>query len=124
MYWRHDVNMIIKKEEKPISFSDEEKKRFQRIVLPSHKPFFSDIIVDSKGRIWLEKSESSVDKKERQEVDIFSPDGKYLYRAKIRHFPKVLKNGHLYTTVYESETGYISVKRYKIKNWDQIKEEP
>jgi len=33
-----------------------------------------------------------------------------------------IKNGYVYTREYDSITGYIQIKRYKIKNWEQIKE--
>ena len=101
---------------------DEERKRFQRIELPSHKPYFADIITDSRGRIWLNRFKSSGSRKGIKEIDIFSPQGKYIYRAKIPHFPKVLRNEYLYTTVYEPETEYRKIKRYKIKNWENIEE--
>jgi len=36
--------------------------------------------------------------------------------------PKRIKNGYLYTFVVDEETDSEKLKRYKIKNWDQIKE--
>ncbi len=34
---------------------------------------------------------------------------------------KVIKNGNIYTSERDKETGFIRVLRYKIKNWEQIK---
>ncbi len=49
-------------------------------------------------------------------------ENKNLYRATIPSRPYVIKNGYLYTRIENEDTGEELVKRYKIKNWEEIKE--
>jgi len=55
-------------------------------------------------------------------VDIFSPEGYYLYRSSLPPNTIIIKNGFLYTRELDEDEGMEYVKRYKIKNWEQIKE--
>lgn len=93
-------------------------------IFPKFKPFFNEIFVDSKDRIYVRIPKSSLDKDKSIHYDLFSKEGYFLYRVKMPHFgfPKLIKNGHIYTHNRDSVTGYIQIKRYKIKNWEQIKE--
>ncbi len=36
--------------------------------------------------------------------------------------PLDIKRGYLYHTIYSEDTGEVRVLRYKIRNWEQIKE--
>ena len=54
-----------------------------------------------------------------KEVDIFSKDGIYLYKATIPKDTYIIKSGFLYA--YEVEDDTEVVNRYRIKNWDLIK---
>jgi hypothetical protein len=54
-----------------------------------------------------------------KKVDIFSKDGYYLYKTTLPKHTHVIKNGYLYAREVEDDE---LVKRYKIKNWNQIKE--
>ena len=44
-------------------------------------------------------------------VQKYDKDGKYLQT-----------NGCIYSTEFEQDTGYTKIKRFKIKNWKQIRE--
>jgi len=55
-------------------------------------------------------------------VDIFSDDGYFLYEATLPPCTWVIKNGFLYTYALDEDEGMEYVKRYRIKNWEQIKE--
>ena len=135
---------IIEKDESPQSISKKEinkridvflehqKKRtrgpkFTRSELkaaasfPKHYPFFFGFQTDDKSRIYVRKIKSPLDEYEGVYCDIFSENGYFLYRAKLPH-SGVVKNGCLYRAARDEETEYIKIKRYKIKNWDQIKE--
>jgi hypothetical protein len=90
---------------------------------PKHKPFYERIITDDKDRIYVEKFKFPFDRSDSADFDIFSKDGYYLYKAKIAiRYPQVIKSGCIYSTEYGQDTGYVRIKRYKIKNWEQIKE--
>jgi hypothetical protein len=93
------------------------------LVFPKHKPFYKTIMKDDKDRIYVEKFSFSFDRSDSTYFDIFSKDGYYLYKAKIPiRYPQVIKNGCAYSTENDIETGYAKIKRYKIKNWEQIKD--
>jgi hypothetical protein len=52
---------------------------------------------------------------------VFNKDGYYLYRVVIPIFPDFIIDGYHYTFRANEETGEESAKRYKIKNWNEIK---
>ena len=89
---------------------------------PKHMAFFLGFNTDDKNRIYVSKFKSRLDEYEGGYFDIFSKDGYYLYKAKISPYPQIIKNGCVYRMVRDEETGYIKIKRYKIKNWEQIRE--
>lgn len=89
---------------------------------PPHRPFFYGMIVDDAGRIYVRKARSVLDESDRVELDIFSKDGYYLYRAFLSFNPEIIKDGLLYDIFTSEETGEVKIKRYRIKNWDQIEE--
>jgi hypothetical protein len=93
-------------------------------IFPEFKPFFNEIFIDSKDRIYVRIPKSVLDKDESPHYDLFNKEGYFLYRVKMPHFgfPRIIKNGYIYTHIRDSVTGYIQIKRYKIINWEQIRE--
>ncbi len=89
---------------------------------PPHRPFFYGMTVDDKGRIYIRKARSVLDESGQAEFDIFSNDGYYLYKTFLSFSPEIINNGLLYDIFTSEETGEVKIKRYKVKNWDQIKE--
>jgi hypothetical protein len=94
-----------------------EKQLIEKI--PEHFTYFAKIAVDEKGLIYV--FEAEVSKEHGQGVDIFSPEGKYLYHGNIKLpaglekiRPFVLKQTHIYTFV-EDEEGEGKLVKYKIK---------
>jgi len=94
----------------------------EALNLPKHRPFFNRILVDDKERIYVKKRKSILDEIEGEIFDIFGPDGYYLYSTKLSFTPLAIKGGYLYNTTFSEETGETKVIRYKIKNWDLIKQ--
>jgi len=87
-----------------------------------YKPFFSLIMNDDEGNIYLAKPKPVVKEEEDTYFDFFNKEGYYLYKIKIHKIsPKVIKKGCLYTFRQDEDTGYYKIERYKIKNWDQVK---
>lgn len=140
-----EVVYIIEKDEPGEPFTSREKKklidewverlnrrkqgpRYSRseiknaIKFPKYKSFYSMILKDDKGRIYVAKYKLSIDKDKIAEFDLFNREGYYLYKLKMSLYPRIIKDGYIYRTESDQETGYRRVKRYKIKNWDQIKE--
>lgn len=89
---------------------------------PPHRPFFYGMIVDDAGRIYVRKTRSVLDESNRVELDIFSKDGYYLYKVFLSFNPEIIKDGFLYDIFTSEETGEIKIKRYRIKNRDQLEE--
>jgi len=87
--------------------------------IPDHATYFRQIMVDEKGYIYVFVSD--IGNRNRQEIDIFSPKGEYLYHSMVS-FPEgysmqtglVIKRGYLYT-VLEDEEGDIQLVKYWIK---------
>lgn len=136
---------IIKKDEPPQSITKDEKEkvidRFMEgqkkregipkisrskyesaLRFPKHKPFFRSITKDDKDRIYVNKFDLPFDRTDGPNFDLFDKDGHFLYRVKIPSLYPVIKFGCFYTIKIDQETGYDKIKRYKIKNWEQIRE--
>jgi hypothetical protein len=90
-------------------------------VFPEYKPFFTGLGIDDLGRVYVRNSMLYSPKNKSWRFDIFSSEGHYLYKAHIPKIPRIIINGQIYTIERDPETDYSLVKRYKIKNWDQIK---
>lgn len=113
----------IKKDGPPDTFTAEEKRKFKGMVMPEHKPYFYSIFEDDRGRIYVQKDKGAQRKLPGpKECDIFSKDGFYLYKTTLPHPPYLIEKGYFYTRIINEDTGEYLVKRFKIKNWDQIKE--
>jgi hypothetical protein len=92
------------------------------IQFPPHKPFFMGILCDDTERIYVMRFKSILDERKGYDFDIFSKDGYYLYKTHIPYYPYIIKNGSLYTHITLEETGEELIKRFRIKNWSNIKE--
>jgi hypothetical protein len=89
---------------------------------PKYKPFFNDIITDKNGRIYVKRFKSRFDEDEIDNYDLFNKDGYYLFNVKISVRNPLIRNGYIYSSEICQETGYTKIKRYKIKNWKQIRD--
>jgi len=88
---------------------------------PPHKPFFRDMRVDDSGRILIMLSGSVLQREAPVSIDVFSPDGIYLYRTQLPFSPNYFRGGSVYDFFTSDETGETVINRYRIKNWDQIR---
>jgi len=87
---------------------------------PPHRPFFYGMTIDEEDRIYVRKAPSVLDDSDRVELDIFSQDGYYLYKVFLPFNPEIIKGGLLYDISTSEETSEVKIKRYRVKNWDQI----
>jgi len=136
--WSGENILIIKKDEPYHALSRDERNKIinerveitkwpkniieEALNLPKHRPFFNRILVDDKERIYVKRQKSILDESEEEIFDIFGPKGYYLYSTKLSFIPLVIKSGYLYNTTFSEETGEIKVIRYRVKNWDLIKQ--
>jgi hypothetical protein len=142
-----NVKFIIKKDDDPQPISGKEKgaiiDRYAKstmvtsgqvsrgeiergLFFPKHKPFFNQFLADDKERIYVKRLTSSVlDKEPPKEYtfDVFSREGRCLYRTKMPFIPRIIRNGHLYQVKMDEEAGLTKILRYKIRNWTELKEE-
>lgn len=110
----------IKKDEPVRKFPAKERDRLKKINLGEYQPFYYLIFTDSEGRIYVQTNKTWLEEDvTEKEVDIFSKDGYYLYKTTLPKHTRVIKNGYLYALEVEDDE---LVKRYRIKNWDKIKE--
>jgi len=134
-----EVKMIVKKAESFHSISQKEKdkiyERFSELAkqwpegvvkeavqFPTHRPFFDSIVIDEKGRTFIKKVKPVLDETKNVEFDIFDREGYYLYRTVLPFSPEVIKNGYFYDLFTSDETGEVKIIRYKVLNWDRIKD--
>ncbi len=105
----------------PSSVSNRIRKNQYFYKMPPHMAFFYSILADSEKRIYVQTNKTEHEPEVKAEVDIFSRDGYYLYKTILPHGTYIVKNGYLYVHVVDEDAAMEYVKRYKIKNWDQIK---
>ena len=91
--------------------------------LPPHMPFFYSFLVDSQKRIYVQTNMNQHEPKSDNRVDIFNKQGYYLYRSTLPRHTAVIREASLYAFKVEEDEEMDSVKRYRILNWKQIKEE-
>lgn len=118
-----NVKSVMDRDEKPRSISSKEKKFLgKNCVFPSHRPFFKKLMSDDKGRIYAIRVKSVWDEKKAEKADIFSRHGRYLYRTEFPATPSLIKNDSVYF-IDEGQDGLKVIKRVKIRNYLQMKEE-
>jgi 6-bladed beta-propeller len=127
------------KAEKPVPLSSEEKALTRKegiftwegqgdprktdLGMPGHRPFWSDLISDDEGRLYVVRFQTILEKdKTTREVDVFSRDGLYLYRMTWPFLPQVIRGGCFYETRRDEE-GLTKIIRHRIKNWRDFRTE-
>jgi 6-bladed beta-propeller len=135
--------VVLTKEEKPASISGKEKDETRKkggyfawywigskkpadsIIFPDHKPYFSygrsAFKNDDRGRLYVGRLISILEKKGPYPVDVFSKDGVYLYRMSWPFIPAAIERGAMYRVLTDEDTGECFIIRYKIKNWTNMK---
>jgi hypothetical protein len=78
---------------------------------------------DNVGRIYARMFKLYNPNDRSEKFDVFCQEGYYIYRTNLPLFPNIIKNGYIYNIEFNQDTGYSKIKRYKIKNWEQIKTE-
>lgn len=119
-----NVNIIFVKEEKAQPITGQEKERYRKakdLYFPPHRPFFKAILSDEKGRIYVVKMRSILDKTRVEEIDIFNNSGIYLYKTTLEYFPLVIRNGWIYV-LDKDEQEHREIKRLRIKNYHNFKD--
>lgn len=136
------IRRIEKKEKRQPTSKDEEseyiKERWERqrdrggrfsegdlrklSTFAEYKPYFTNIIMDDEGNLFLPKPKSVLHPEDYTYYDFFNKQGYYFYKIKISGVtPRVIKKGCIYAYESNPDTGYYEIEKYRIKNWDQIR---
>ena len=123
-----NVRYRIKKDEPRPIFTSKEKDEFKKMPIPENKPYFFSIFNDSQGRIYVQRNYADgirgrgpTDIRDK-EIDIFSKAGYLLYKTFLPANTCVIKDGFLYAYKIDEDKAMEYVKRYRIINWDKIRE--
>jgi len=104
----------IKKE----AFPKKLPSRLKEFNLGKYQPYFFLILSDSKGRIYVQINKTWNEDVKEKEIDVFCKDGFYIYKTSLPKNTYVIRDGYLYALEVKDDE---LIKRFKIKNWDQIK---
>lgn len=129
-----DILLKIQKESPSLPISNKEKdaviekfrdpanpiKNMNNLPFPDHKPHFGKILADGEW-IFVEHYKSPQDQSKTWSMDVFNTQGFYLHKCTFPLRPKIIRDGFAYLIETSEETGDVWVKRYRIKNWDQLK---
>lgn len=113
---------LARREQMPIGEKLSKNDVTNAYVFPEHKPFFNGIWTDSEDRIYAREMKIYNPEDRSQRFGVFDKDGHYLYKIDMPFQPKILRDGFFYSLETDLESGYMKIKRYRIKNWSQIKE--
>ncbi|MDW3229584.1 MAG: 6-bladed beta-propeller [Acidobacteriota bacterium] len=115
---------IVRKKYKPQPLTEKDKEGMleqmpetpgvnlrEMIAFPDNYPAFSTFFVDEQGRLYVRTYEKGK-AKDSYLVDIFSPEGKFIYRCEIAGTPFLVKNSKLYT-IEKDEEDYQYICRYQ-----------
>ncbi|MDH4198575.1 MAG: hypothetical protein OEW05_14265 [Candidatus Aminicenantes bacterium] len=128
--------LVMTKTEKPQAISAKEKEETRAngiyavvgsnnldegVFFPDHRPFFSRLMADDLGRIYVIRINSILEKDGPIRVDVFSGEGIYLYRMTWTSRPAAIRAGFFYEVRQDPETSEYLVIRHKIANWAALK---
>ncbi len=115
-----EIQTIFIQDEKPQPISSKEKSKMgKNVKLPHHRPFFNTILSDEKGRIYVIKTKSILDRNNVVQIDIFSRDGQYLYKTELPYFPRIIENGSIFI-IDKDEEGKRAIKKLEIRNYHKL----
>jgi len=92
--------------------------------MPDHRPFFTRFYSDDLGRLYVIRFKPITEKDVKtSDIDVFSKEGRYLYRVTWPFVPQVIKGRFLYEVRDDEEAGLTRIIRYRIRNWDDFRDE-
>jgi len=91
------------------------KKAFRDMEMPKVKNVVTKMLVDDECKLWIRTSEKKkVEDKILTAFDIFDSNGQYYARIWTEFTSFIFKKGKLYRMDTDQETGYQTLKRYKV----------
>ena len=94
---------------------EEVKKAVRNMKMPKVKPIVSRMHVDDESNLWIRTNEIKEEEdKTLTAYDIFNSDGFYYARIWTPVLPSLFKDGKMYRGYTDQDTGYRSIKSYKV----------
>jgi len=91
------------------------KKAVEEMDMPKVKSIVEGMYTDDEGKLWIKTNEKQEDnKKSLTAFDVFDSDGNYFAKVWLADIPLIFKKGKMYRMDTDQETGYQSLKRYKV----------
>jgi len=116
---------------KPVPFTDKDAEEYRASVrnsgneyidravremeMPKIKNIIERMIIDDEGKLWVQTNEKKAEaNRSLTAFDIFDQHGLYFARVWIGIIPSIFKKGKMYRMDTDQDTGYRSLKRYKV----------
>jgi hypothetical protein len=116
--------LVIRTDEPQPEFTSVEKAIFGSMPVPKLKPYFYGLLTDSDGRIYVQKNTNTKGKRgygpiatEDKLFDVFSGEGRFLFRTALPPNTRVIRGDLVYTFYIDEEQGLEYVQRFRIKNY-------
>lgn len=108
-----------------IEITGKEEKYFEETcgqwaMLPTHRPFFKRLLCDEKGRTYVIRTRPVLSEEKSIEIDVFTKEGKYLYRMISPVVFSFTRDGFVYS-VGKDKSGDAILNRYRIKNYRSLR---
>ena len=115
--------LVIRTDEPRPEFTSAERAIFGSMPVPKLKPYFYGLLTDSDGRIYVQKNTNTKGKRgfgpiatEDKFFDVFSGEGRFLFRTALPPNTRVIRGDLVYTFYVDEEQGLEYVQRFRIKN--------
>jgi hypothetical protein len=91
------------------------RKAIIALEMPKVKSVLTSMFVDDKSYLWIQTNETKVEEdKILTAFDILNSDGYYYAKVWIEQIPRIFKKGSMYRLDPDENTGYQTLKRYKV----------
>ena len=91
------------------------KKTIRTLKMPKVKNIVVTMKVDDKSNLWVRTNEIKEEgDKTLTAFDVFNSDGHYYAKVWTAILPQIFKKGKMYRTERDEETGYQTLRRYKV----------
>ena len=91
------------------------KKTIRNLKMPKVKSIVSRMFVDDQSNLWIRTNEKKEEgRKILTSFDIFDPDGHYYAKIWTEFTSFIFKKGKMYRMDIDQDTGYQTLKRYKV----------
>ncbi len=95
--------------------NEEIRKAIMDREMPKEKSIVEEMLVDDNSNLWIQTNEKRTDgDKILTAFDIFDSEGNYFAKVWTAVIPSIFKKGKMYRMETDQDTGYRSLKRYKV----------